>query len=280
MESTSIRLGGIDLASTIMNASGPHSAERGEILELSARHGGAILFKSCNLAGLEAPENLKNRGVQHFATLARELTTRGKTVFGSVVGQSAKELVEVAKALDQAGVRALELNLADDFVQNSVAAFASLDRLKSVLEPVRQEVRAALAVKIPPKLSLEPRAVAEIFINLGIAIAVCANDLSKDFSVDLKTATAAGQRRTVSQVHAFFEAGGGKLDLVAVGGINSGRDAYVAHLTGAKAVQVGSALIKEGAGALGRIDRELDNLLTENGKSSVNEIVGTLRFQG
>jgi dihydroorotate dehydrogenase len=85
--------------------------------------------------------------------------------------------------------------------------------------------------------------------------------------------------RAVSQVHAFFQAGEGKLDVVAVGGINAGRDAYIAHLTGAKAVQVGSALIKEGAGALGRIDRELDTILGENEKSSVNQIIGTLQFQ-
>ena len=62
------------------------------------------------------------------------------------------------------------------------------------------------------------------------------------------------------------------LDVVAVGGINSGRDAYIAHLTGAKAVQVGSALMKEGAGALGRIDRELDSILAEHGHKSVSEI--------
>ena len=42
------------------------------------------------------------------------------------------------------------------------------------------------------------------------------------------------------------------LDVVAVGGVSSGRDAYIAHLTGARAVQVGSALIKEGAGAIGQ----------------------------
>ncbi len=82
----------------------------------------------------------------------------------------------------------------------------------------------------------------------------------------------------MSQVHAFFQAGEGLLDVVAVGGINGGRDAYIAHLTGAKAVQVGSALIKEGAGALGRIDRELDSLLAEHGKSTVDEIVGAIRF--
>ena len=280
MERTAIRLGGIELTSPVMNASGPHSAERGEILELSARHRGAILFKSCNIAGLEAPDNLKNRGVEHFAALARELTGRGKPVFGSVVGTDENELINVAKILDRAGVKALELNLADDYVQNSVGAFASLSRLKDVIGRVRSEVQAVLAVKIPPKLSLEPVAIADLFKANGVAIAVCANDLARDFSIDLKTGITPGMQRDVSQVNAFFQAGGGVLEVVAVGGINGGRDAYIAHLTGATAVQVGSALIKEGAGALGRIDHELDDLLGENGKSSVNEIIGRLRFQG
>src|SRR6266851_5088226 len=280
MERTAIRLGGIELTSPVMNASGPHSAEKGEIYELSARHRGAILFKSCNVAGLEAPDNLKNRGVEHFAALARELIGRGKTVFGSIVGNSDDELVNVANILDRAGVKAIELNLADDYVQNSVGAFASLDRLKDVIGRVRREIQAVLAIKVPPKLSLEPRAVADLFKQVGVAIAVCANDLAKDFTVDLKTGATPGAQRTVSQVQAFFHAGGGVLDVVAVGGINGGHDAYIAHLTGAKAVQVGSALIKEGAGALGRIDRELDTLLGDNGKSSVNEIIGALRFHG
>jgi dihydroorotate dehydrogenase len=280
MERTSIRLGGIELTSPMMNASGPHSAEKGEIYELSARHRGAILFKSCNVAGLEAPDNLKNRGVEHFGALARELTGRGKTVFGSVVGNSEEELTNVARILDGSGVKALELNLADDYVQNSVGAFASLDRLKEVIGRIRRETRAVLAVKVPPKLALEPRTVADLFKQIGVAIAVCANDLPKDFAADLKTGMAPGPQRIVSQVHAFFQAGDGLLDVVAVGGINGGRDAYIAHLTGAKAVQVGSALIKEGAGALGRIDHELDNLLGENGKSSVNELIGALHFQG
>lgn len=280
MERTSIRLGGVDLSSTVMNASGPHSAERGEIYELSARHSGAIVFKSCNIAGLEAPDNLKNRGVEHFAAIARDLVPHGKTIIASVVGNTEDEIVKVALALDRAGAKILELNLADDYVQNSVAPFASFDRLKALLGRVRGEVSAALAVKVPPRLAMEPRAVADLFKLLNVGIAVCANDLAKDVEIDLKTATARGPQRTLSQVHAFHQAGEGLLDVVAVGGINGGRDAYVAHLTGAKAVQVGSALIKEGAGALGRIDRELDALLAENGKASVGEIIGKIRFAG
>ena len=266
--------------STVMNASGPHSAEKSEILELSASHSGAIVFKSCNIAGLEAPDNLKNRGVDHFATIARELNAGSKSIIGSVVGNTEDEIVKVATALDRAGVKIIELNLADDYVQNSVAPFANMERLKALIGRVRGEVQAVLAVKVPPKLAMEPRAVAELFKSLRVAIAVCANDLPKDLEVDLASGTAKGPRRTLSQVHAFHQVSEGLLDIVAVGGINGGRDAYIAHLTGAKAVQVGSALIKEGAGALGRIDRELDSILAEQGHKSVSEIVGMVRFSG
>jgi dihydroorotate dehydrogenase len=278
MERTSIRLGGVELNSTVMNASGPHSAEKGEILELGARHNGAVVFKSCNIAGLEAPDNLKNRGVEHFAAIARELSGRGKATIGSVVGNSDDEIVRVATTLDRAGVKILELNLADDYVQNAVAPFSSIERLGAIIQRVRGEVGAVIAVKVPPKLQIEPRAVVDSFKSNRIAIAVCANDLPKDLQIDLKTGTATGAARTLSQVHSFYQAGAGAVDVVAVGGINGGRDAYIAHLTGAKAVQVGSALIKEGAGALGRIDNELDALLADNGKSSVNQIIGQIRF--
>jgi dihydroorotate dehydrogenase len=280
MERTSIRLGGVELASSVMNASGARSAERGEIYELCAVHRGAILFKSCNRAGLDTPENLKNRGVDHFAEIARELTPRGKKIIGSVVGASEEEFVDVSRMLDRAGVCIVELNLADDYVTKSVAPFASFERLKSLLGRVRGETGCVLAVKVPPRIPFEPRAVADLFKSMRIAIAVCANDLPKDLAADLASGMVQGPPRTLSQAHAFFKESENLLEVVAVGGINTGRDAYVAHLTGAKAVQIGSALMKEGAGALGRIDRELDSQLGEDGHSSVSEIVGKIRFTG
>jgi dihydroorotate dehydrogenase (fumarate) len=281
MERTAVRLGGIEINSSLMNASGARSAERGEIYELSAVHTGAAVFKSCNIAGLEQPENLKNKGAEYFSAIARELRVRGKIVVASVVGASENEIVTVAQTLDRAGANILELNLADDYVVNSVAPFASFERLKSLVGRVRGETAAALAVKLPPKgLSFTARAIADLMKSLRVSILVCANDLPKDLEVDLKRGIAKGAARPLSQVNAYFRESEGLLDIVAVGGVNSGRDAYLAHLTGAKAVQIGSALMKEGAGALGRIDRELDALLGENGKRSVNEIIGALRFAG
>jgi len=278
MERTAIRLGGVELSSSVMNASGPHSAEKEELLELAAHHRGAIVFKSCNQAGLDKPDNLKNRGVAHFVSVASELKPRGKAIVGSVVGESDDEIVRVAKTLDSAGVKIIELNFADEFVQNAVAPYSSLDRLKGLIARVRGDVQAKLALKLPPKLAIEPSAVVEMLVASQVPIVLCANDLPKDLEVDLKRGVASGSDRVLSQVNAFYRAAHGSLDIVAVGGINTGRDAYIAHLTGAKAVQVGSALIKEGAGALARIDRELDELLSVYGHVSVNEVVGRICF--
>jgi len=279
MQRTAIRLGGIDLASSIMNASGARSAERGEIYELTAVHSGPIVFKSCNASGLDTPENLKNRGASHFGELAKELSARGKIVIGSVVGTSEQEFVVVAKALDSAGAKIIELNLADDYVLNSLAPFASFERLKALLGMVRAEVGAVMAVKMPAKIERErTRSYADLLKSLRIAIAVCHNDLGKGAEIDLALATIKGPKRPLSQAHAFFMESDQLLDVVAVGGISSGRDAYLAHLLGAKGLQVGSALMKEGPGALGRIDRELDTLLAENGKRRLTEIVGAARF--
>jgi dihydroorotate dehydrogenase (fumarate) len=278
MGRTAIRLGGIEIESSVMNASGARSAERGELDELCSAHRGAIVFKSCNTAGLESPDNLKNRGVEYLAAIARELAARDRKIIGSVVGASEEEFVAVARILDRAGVSIVELNLADDYVANSVAPFASFERLKSLLGRVRGEAGCVLAVKVPPRIAFEPRAVADLLKSMRIAIAVCANDLPKEIAVNVADATVQGASRTLSQAHAFFKESENLLDVVAVGGINTGRDAYIAHLTGARAVQVGSALMKEGAGALARIDRELDALLAEHRHTSVSEIVGTVRF--
>jgi dihydroorotate dehydrogenase len=280
MERTAIRLGGVELGSSVMNASGPHSAERGEIYELSEQHHGALVFKSCNIAGLDAPENLKNRGVEHFAAIARELAPRHKAIIASVVGNTEDEIVKVAGILDRAGVKIVELNLADDYVMNSVAPFASYEKLKALIGRVRGEIGAALAIKLPPRPgALEAGAIADLLKRSGVAVAVCANDLPKDLEVDIATGRIKGAARPLSQAHAFWRLGDGAYDVVAVGGVNTGRDAYVAHLTGARAVGVGSALIKEGAGALARIDRELDGMLEKGGKRSVNEIIGQAHFE-
>ena len=59
--------------------------------------------------------------------------------------------------------------------------------------------------------------------------------------------------------------------LIAVGGIDSGAEAYRRIRAGASAVQIYSALIYEGPGLVGRIKRDLATRLRADGFSSVHE---------
>src|SRR5262249_40804802 len=152
------------------------------------------------------------------------LVARGKRIIGSIVGTSEDEFIAVARTLDRAGVAIVELNLADEFVANSVAPFASLERLKTLIGGVRRAVNCVLAVKLPPRSSFPPRALADLLKSTEVAIAVCQNDLPKDLEIDLDTGSTKGKVRALSHAHAKYLESEDLLDIVAVGGINSGRD--------------------------------------------------------
>ena len=67
---------------------------------------------------------------------------------------------------------------------------------------------------------------------------------------------------------------GGKIILIGVGGISSGRDVYEKIKAGASIVQIYTGLIYEGPGLIERINRELVYLLKADGFSNISQAVG------
>ncbi|MEM7663830.1 MAG: quinone-dependent dihydroorotate dehydrogenase [Pseudomonadota bacterium] len=65
-----------------------------------------------------------------------------------------------------------------------------------------------------------------------------------------------------------------EFDLIGVGGIGSGADAYAKIRAGAHAVQLYSALVYEGPGLAARIKRELLELLKRDGFATISDAVG------
>ncbi|MEN5228889.1 quinone-dependent dihydroorotate dehydrogenase [Brevundimonas naejangsanensis] len=78
-------------------------------------------------------------------------------------------------------------------------------------------------------------------------------------------------------LEAAAEAAGGRLPLIAVGGIASGEDAFARIRAGASAVQVYSALIYEGPGLIGRIKRDLAARLRAEGFAGMAEATAARR---
>lgn len=78
-------------------------------------------------------------------------------------------------------------------------------------------------------------------------------------------------------LRAAAEAAQGRLPLIAVGGIDSGAEAYARIRLGASAVQIYSALVYAGPGLVAQIKRDLAARLRADGFSSVSEATGARR---
>lgn len=81
-------------------------------------------------------------------------------------------------------------------------------------------------------------------------------------------------QRSTDILHEFAAAADGRIDLIGVGGISSGADAYAKIRAGAKAVQLYSALVYAGPGLVMDIRKDLKARLKADGFSSISEAVG------
>ncbi|KAL5021787.1 hypothetical protein ScPMuIL_000942 [Solemya velum] len=75
-------------------------------------------------------------------------------------------------------------------------------------------------------------------------------------------------------IHDMYRLTEGKLPIIGVGGISSGKDAYEKIKAGACLVQIYTALIYQGPPVIARIKRELGELIRKDGYTSVEEAVG------
>jgi dihydroorotate dehydrogenase (fumarate) len=67
------------------------------------------------------------------------------------------------------------------------------------------------------------------------------------------------------------------IDVVGVGGIVTGEDAFAMLLCGAKAVQIGTTHWTEGPKCFDRILGELTDIMTSKGYTNLNEVIGKLK---
>jgi len=231
-------LAGIPFLSCLMNASGAWSGTHEELRELEASATGAVVIKTTTTrARVEEVQGcgIENPGQPYYLAVLAELKARGKPVIGSVAGFTTAEYVELAQTYAQAGVQIVELNLSDPIVPCNRSGACDLAAVDEVVKAVRTAVRAPLAVKLPGLPEAAMGQAVDLLRRHRIEVFVC----------------------NTPQLAAFAPAIGGALDLIAVGGVSNGKDAQGALSRGAKAVQIGSALMKEGPEVFARIQQEL-----------------------
>ncbi|XP_044126098.1 dihydroorotate dehydrogenase (quinone), mitochondrial [Bufo gargarizans] len=146
-----------------------------------------------------------------------------------------------------------------------------------------REHRPALLVKIAPDLSLRDKEdIASVVTQLGIDGLIVTNTtisrpstLKSPSSVETGGLSGAPLRdmstETIREMYALTS---GQVPIIGVGGVSCGLDALQKIRAGASLVQLYTALTYQGPPIIGKVTRELETLLTEQGFSSVSEAVG------
>ena len=233
----------------------------------------------------------------------KALSAYGKPFILSLSGLSLKDNIEMLnRALLAPGVSAIELNLACPNIPGKPVIAYDFEQMDDVLKnmcshPEIKSGKKILGVKLAPYFDRPhvERAVS-IIIQYPVRFIVSINTIGNALFVDAEAECA-----SISPKGGFGGLGGGyvkhtalanvrmlctilaekgkadAIDVVGVGGVASGTDAFELILCGAKAVQVGTCHWTEGAACFDRIASELEAIMTRKGYKSIDQFRGKLK---
>ena len=250
-------------------------------------------------------EGLPNMGIDYYIAeehvlRIREASAYRKPYFVSLSGLSLNDNLEMLnRACLVDGVEAIELNLACPNVPGKPVIAYDFDQMDDVLAAVTaskvfRKSGKKLGVKLAPYFDMPHfKRAAEIVNSYKkfISFVVCINTIGNALIVDVENEMSAiapkggygglgggfVKHTALANVRKLYELVDSSIDIIGVGGVSSGSDAFELILCGAKAVQIGTKHWTEGAACFERVGNELKTLMIEKGYSTIEEFRGKLK---
>lgn len=229
-----------------------------------------------------------NNGGQRAARA--RLARRGPGIVGANIGANKESTDRIADYAE--GVRAMAA-VADYLTVNisspntpglrALQDRGALDALLAAVLEARRDGGPPVFLKVAPDLeTADLDAIGEVSLARGIDGLIVSNTTVARPPLRSAHAGEAGglsgaplNALALERLGDFRRATGGKLPLIAAGGISSGADAYARIRAGASLVQLYTALVYEGPGLARRICRELKALLLRDGFGRLGDAVGS-----
>lgn len=217
--------------------------------------------------------------------LDREAKAVGAYAIASLIVADLAQTVEMAKQVEQAGVRVLELNIGTPYASQAkgvVSTELDPERVAMIVSVVRQAIDIPLWVKITGQSERVPELAAAAFRAGGEAVVMAGRLLG--FIPDVETmqpylGTTLGVGGywnlplTCHWLAVSRQQLGADKPLIATNGARSGLDVARMMLAGGSAVEMASAVMLRGAPVLSSALEELDSYLKHKGMTAA-ELVG------
>jgi dihydroorotate dehydrogenase (NAD+) catalytic subunit len=233
--------------------------------------------------GLLNAMGLPNPGMDEYPREIQIARTAGAAVIGSVFGGGAEEFARLARRMAETGVLAIELNLSCPHAEGYGTEVGSDPTdVEEIVRAVVREVKVPVIAKITPNTP-DPAALA-VAAETGGAAAVSAINTVRALAIDVEL------RRPVL-AHGLGGLSGPaikpvglacvwqiyervSIPIIGVGGISTADDALEYIMAGARGLEVGTAVTREGIGIFGRLSSGLSARLDQLGIESVSDAVG------
>ena len=156
--------------------------------------------------------------------------------------------------------------------------------LKSVSEKKKQlKSEIPVAVKISPDISVNQiDLISEILLENEISAIIISNtsEASRETLQNIQRHQKGGlsgkpiEKKSNFLISKFYNLIKGKIKIIGVGGVDSGKAAYDKFLLGADYVQLYTGMVFQGPNIAGMIKKDLKELLIRDGVKNFTEIVG------
>jgi len=167
-------------------------------------------------------------------------------------------------------------------------SFHEQTKLDELLQTINKEKKdlnskVPIAVKVSPDIDdQEVNKITEVLLSNNIEVVIISNtsDSSRDSLSNIQKHQKGGlsgkpiEKKSSILINKFYKLLNGRIKIIGVGGVDSGKSAYEKFLAGASHVQLYTGMVFKGPNIVNMIKKELKELLIKDGVKNFTEIVG------
>ena len=181
----------------------------------------------------------------------------------------------------------LTINISSPNTEN-LRSFHNQQELENLISAIDKE-KKVLKTKIPTTIKISPDIsgnqidqIAEVLLNYNIPAIIISNttENNRDSLVNSNKYQKGGlsgkplEEKSNLLIKKFYKIFQGKIKIIGVGGVDSGKSVYEKLLCGANLIQLYTGMVYEGPNIVNKIIEELNRILKKEGISDLNTIIG------